>query len=479
MTTRNDNPKVFISYSWSSPQHEEFVLTLAGKLMADGVHILLDKWDLKEGHDKYAFMEQMVTDPNVSKVLIISDKKYAEKADNRHGGVGTESQIISNEVYTRVNQEKFIPIVTEYENNKPCLPIFLKSRIYVDLSNDENFYDEYEKLLRNIFDRPKLIRPVLGKPPSFLFDDSPTQLDTASVFSSLKDAIEKEKKLYKKLENDFLNQLLETLETLRITTDSELDNKIVESISNFKPYRDQFVYFIQLLCDFDLFESSKENLFKFLESVLALHEAPNSMNSYNDHWFENYKYISAELFLYLITVLIKSGKYDCIDYFLSEKYYLKGISGQKIKGYCAFNNYLDILDKYRNQRLKLNRISITADLLHDAADIKGISFEDIMQTDFILCIRSVIHSNDYHARWFPRSLVYKHRWNGESFEIFLRAESPRYFEIVKKLFQIESKADLTDKLVGAYKTHNLDNWKFGYEGIPFKSYLNLDKLYEG
>jgi len=74
-------PKVFISYSWSSPEHEDFVLELAEKLVTDGINVILDKWDLKEGHDKYAFMEKMVADTSVKKVLVISDKQYADKAD--------------------------------------------------------------------------------------------------------------------------------------------------------------------------------------------------------------------------------------------------------------------------------------------------------------------------------------------------------------------------------------------------------------
>src|SRR6185295_5935405 len=101
------NPKAFISYSWSSAAHEQWVVELAEKLNSDGVHVLLDKWDLKEGHDKFAFMERMVTDPEVEKVLMICDQLYAEKADGRKGGVGTESQIISPEVYAKVDQEKF------------------------------------------------------------------------------------------------------------------------------------------------------------------------------------------------------------------------------------------------------------------------------------------------------------------------------------------------------------------------------------
>ena len=66
MTTTLERPKAFVSYSWTSPQHEDFVIGLAERLVSDGVEIILYKWDLKEGHDKYVFMEQMVTGPDVA-----------------------------------------------------------------------------------------------------------------------------------------------------------------------------------------------------------------------------------------------------------------------------------------------------------------------------------------------------------------------------------------------------------------------------
>lgn len=52
------NPKVFISYSWSSPQHEQWVINLATELRQAGVDVILDKWDLKEGHDAIAFIKK-------------------------------------------------------------------------------------------------------------------------------------------------------------------------------------------------------------------------------------------------------------------------------------------------------------------------------------------------------------------------------------------------------------------------------------
>lgn len=110
-------PKIFISYSWVV---SERVLELAERLVANGVDVVLDKWDLKEGQDKYAFMEQCVVNTGIDKVLLICDKSYCDKANSRAGGVGDETVIISPEIYNQVNQEKFLPIIFEVdEYNKP------------------------------------------------------------------------------------------------------------------------------------------------------------------------------------------------------------------------------------------------------------------------------------------------------------------------------------------------------------------------
>ncbi|MPN13879.1 hypothetical protein SDC9_161205 [bioreactor metagenome] len=39
-------------------------------------------------------MEQSVTDPSITNVLILLDEQYENKANSRTGGVGTETQII-------------------------------------------------------------------------------------------------------------------------------------------------------------------------------------------------------------------------------------------------------------------------------------------------------------------------------------------------------------------------------------------------
>ncbi|MCP4117926.1 MAG: TIR domain-containing protein [Desulfobacteraceae bacterium] len=45
-------PKVFISYSWSNQSHQELVEHWADRLISEGIDVVLDIYDLKEGHEK-------------------------------------------------------------------------------------------------------------------------------------------------------------------------------------------------------------------------------------------------------------------------------------------------------------------------------------------------------------------------------------------------------------------------------------------
>lgn len=164
-------PKVFISYSWTSTEHRDWVRRLAERLAKDGVEVVLDLWDLQEGQDKYSFMESMVSDDAIDHVLIISDQEYAEKADGRMGGVGAETQIITPELYRSAKQTKFIPVVTEYTaEGEATLPRYLRTRIFIDFARSPNADEPYEQLLRLIWDAPKHPRPALGRPPHFVLE---------------------------------------------------------------------------------------------------------------------------------------------------------------------------------------------------------------------------------------------------------------------------------------------------------------------
>lgn len=199
-------PKVFISYSWSSKTHQQHIKDIAERLAADGVETVIDIYDLKEGDDKNYYMERMVQDETVTHVLVICDKKYSEKADLRKDGVGVESMIISQEIYSSVSQSKFIPLIFEYKDNgEPYTPIFLKSRIYIDFSTPEKENDNWERLIRLLYGKPEFTKPPLGKPPVYLEQDtSKPTYEIHAKFQTLKSAVLNQKQTLKDCRRQFL-----------------------------------------------------------------------------------------------------------------------------------------------------------------------------------------------------------------------------------------------------------------------------------
>ena len=81
MKQRIENPRVFISYAWGTEEYNEKVILFATDLKRDGIDVVFDRWQLKEGNDTYAFMEKSVTDESITNVLVLLDPVYAKKAD--------------------------------------------------------------------------------------------------------------------------------------------------------------------------------------------------------------------------------------------------------------------------------------------------------------------------------------------------------------------------------------------------------------
>lgn len=195
------------------------MLELAKSLVGSGVEVILDVWDLNVGQDKYDFMEQMIKDKSIDRVLIISDKLYSEKADGREGGVGTETQIITPAMYDDLGRNKFIPIVFERdeETGKEYLPLYVNGRMYIDLSSDEVFQDGFERLLREIFDKPNLRKPKLGKVPAFLLDDSVDTFEIERKASLVEKALDKNTQRLSYATKEYLDCFIEELKKLSIS----------------------------------------------------------------------------------------------------------------------------------------------------------------------------------------------------------------------------------------------------------------------
>ena len=144
----NNVPKVFISYSWESKEHSDWVNSLADKLLADGIEAIIDNYDVSPGDRLPKFMESSIKDSDY--VIIICTEEYKRKANNREKGVGYESHIISAELYNNHNDRKFIPIIRQGDFNT-AVPTYLDGKLAIDLRGNPFNETSYKDLIASIF----------------------------------------------------------------------------------------------------------------------------------------------------------------------------------------------------------------------------------------------------------------------------------------------------------------------------------------
>jgi len=407
-------PKIFISYSWSS---DALVLDLAERLVSHGVEVVLDKWDLKEGQDKYAFMERCVNDSDISRVLIICDKVYAEKADSRLGGVGDGTVIISSEIYGNVKQEKFIPIIAEKdEEGKPYVPTYIKSRIYIDFSDENTFEEQYERLLRNIYEKPQHVKPKLGKKPEWLDDE---KMD----FFSLKDLLKqirgsnsesKRKACITRFQDAYLEALMPYYEkNIRV-------KRVYEIFVSSKPIRDIFLDFVETITEnepnySDMLGEVFEKLYNKLTCIKSFESDAISAQE-ND--FEFFKILIWELFICSITYLRHVEDYRAINSVLTHTYFLvDNLFGRTIKpcNYTVFRHYSRLIEEnYKSEIGQKQKFTLLGDVIYNQREKRPIySREAIAETDLFLyqvCNAYNLitdHTENYLGTyWFPSLYIY-------------------------------------------------------------------------
>lgn len=450
-------PKVFISYSWTSDEHAEWVLNLAGRLQSDGIETILDRWHLKSGQDKYKFMEQMVTDPTVTKVLMVCDRRYAEKADGREGGVGDETQIVSPEIYGKTDQTKFLPLVadpTRDEKGQPYKPQYLKARIHIDLSDPLTFEQGFEELLRDIVGKPVHIPPPLGKLPFFLLDDSQKPLPTAHKLSTFRNALLATKPTATGLADDYLNQLLQEMEQFHLQKCGDasvsLEENIRKCLDTFLPYRDEYIEFLLLITQY----GSDPRLFAVLPRFFtkALRFIVRYLSYDADRGaYEPYRFLIPELFLYTIAALLKQEHYEAVNDMLARRYYdseTTPINSQAVPvNYEIFCPYLQTLENLQRNPGFYDIPSPTARLLFERASRDDIRSLDVLNADYVLYARHLLCPDP--CSLFSWGATLRPYANNTWIPFFINAQSRSVFARAKVVLNVQDKEDLNRKFAAA------------------------------
>ncbi len=280
---------------------------------------------------------------------------------------------------------------------------------------------------------------------------------------------------------EYLNVLSSGMEKLRIDPENvevHYDEVIFISINDFIPHLKQFTELLFTITQYEATENYADVLHKFFEGLIPYLYIPKGFTGRHRETDEdNFRFIIHELFLYTVAILLKEEKFEVAHYLISNNYYSETNArrgGDIMASYVVFYQSMESI-RTRNNRLELNRISLHVDTLEKRAKHSGIDFKYLIQADFILFARKEIELGGFGNRWYPMTLNYFHWGDHEVFEIFIRAESVKYFDKIKGLIGINDKNDIT-RLSDIYNSNKRNRMRIDHSEIHLEPFMNFDNL---
>lgn len=400
-------PKVFISYAWGTEDYQTKVISFATDLMNDGIDVVLDRWSLKEGNDTYAFMEQSVTDATITNVLILLDPNYEKKANMRDGGVGTETQIISPEVYNKVKQEKFLPVIFERgRNGEIPKPQYLKTMLHFDLSQEEKYDLEYQRLVKRLYGLEIVEKPELGKKPSWIEEKSVISTKTRTRYEILK-----QQKSDNVKKDEFRIFLFAIKEKIVNFSKDELGNSIsadeyIKLYNDTKVFRDDFLHLLKY--SFYVTEA-----YKIVASVME--EICVEIKNKSGYEGEVTKTLLHEMFIYIVAFYLKNKDYEALSYTLSKTYFVGRYSYDDAQSFNVFYDNNENFDRAVSQRDGKNYYSGTASYWINNINVEVCNKNEFVFAD-VFCYNAAIFIENYTDGWFwfPITYIYSRMEYGNS-----------------------------------------------------------------
>lgn len=153
-----EQKSIFISYSWDSEEHREWVSKLAEEIETrPEFHVFWDGYDLDSFIDKNLYMEESVTKSDYT--IVVATENYFKKANGRQGGVGIETYLNSAKHWQSLLETKRTNSIVVLRE-KDSTPTYLKGHFHLDFSEDSKYPEKIQELISSLQDKPKYKRPT-------------------------------------------------------------------------------------------------------------------------------------------------------------------------------------------------------------------------------------------------------------------------------------------------------------------------------
>ena len=188
---------------------------------------------------------------------------------------------------------------------------------------------------------------------------------------------------------------------------------------------------------------------------------PKKDGAFKSGWSDFYIFFAVEALLMLTAALIRHERWKCMHRLLTNAYLVNDSNGAlRAETYIAFDCGLEALDHQRNKRLRLNRASLTADLLKERCSQEHTPFSELMQADIFLALDGAVKvgqrvEDNWPRYWVPRTAVFFGSYG--SLPVFLKVIDPSVRSGVRIALGVASGTELAARL--AVASQKLDGFK--------------------
>ncbi|HLO65319.1 MAG TPA: TIR domain-containing protein [Azonexus sp.] len=138
--------RVFISYSWDSEDHKQWVQQLADDLteLLPDLDVEYDQRGMDHRVDRNQFMEAGIFGSDA--VLAIVTKNYTQKANARVGGVGRETAMAAERHWKDIDSQSKTRILAIKREAGADVPHYLTASLYFDFTRADAYAAELDRL---------------------------------------------------------------------------------------------------------------------------------------------------------------------------------------------------------------------------------------------------------------------------------------------------------------------------------------------
>lgn len=198
-------------------------------------------------------------------------------------------------------------------------------------------------------------------------------------------------------------------------------------------------------------EDAARTLYMNFGKLSAYRELPDGFSGhYNEMDFDGFKFVISEMLVVFTAAFMRYERWEILSRLLNERIFIaRRQQESEYVSFVHFRGYLRSLEEVRNQRLKLNRISVASEMLN-ARFTKGrlarfIEFSEIYEADFLLYLHSVLHETGESLwnTWDPKSVIYANYAPA----LLAKAESAKFLRTLSEVCGISNAEEFKAKLI--------------------------------